>query len=191
QNSDAEWLDMRQCLCGEALARIGVASGRQDFLERGAAALRSAFSLINHPRHIANGIFPTPSYPFGITAENIDHEGLPQLPLRSGSDWGEGGALASAAEVLRSIGGIYLDFDKNIAAGVDGVSVTSFRRFERHLELEIDNLLAALAMPYENSFPLEILIAGLPEGDYQLSIDKGRQIDISIKGPTRVPITVE
>ena len=191
QNSDAEWLDMRQCLCGEALVRIGLATGRQDFLERGVAALRSAFSVINHPRHIANGIFPTPSYPLGITAENIDHEGLPQLPLRSGSDWGEGGALASAAEVLRLVGGIYLNFKNNTSIGVDGVSVTSFHRNEQHLSLEVDNLLARLVMPYENAFPVDLLIAGLPQGNYQLSINKGSEIGISIKGLTRIPIDVE
>jgi hypothetical protein len=190
QNSDAEWLDMRQCLCGEALVRIGKLTGRQDLLERGVAALRSAFSLINHPRHIANGIFPTPSYPLGITAENIDHEGLPQLPLRSGSDWGEGGALASAGEVLRSIGGLYFDFEKNIAVGVDGVSVKSFDRVEQHLDIEINNLLAGLALPYEKSFPVEIEIGGLAGGAYQLSINKSHPIGITVNGSTRIPILV-
>ena len=191
QNSDAEWLDMRQCLCGEALVRIGKLTGRQDLLERGVAALRSAFSLINHPRHIANGIFPTPSYPLGITAENIDHEGLPQLPLRSGSDWGEGGALASAAEVLRSIGGLYLDFKKNIAVGVDGVSIESFHRVEQHLDIQINNLLAGLAMPYEGSFPVEIEIGGLAAGVYQLSINRNNPVGITLDGSTRIPIVVD
>lgn len=191
QNSDAEWLDMRQCLCGEALVRLGVVAGRQDLLERGVAALRSAFSVINHPRHIANGIFPTPSYPLGITAENIDHEGLPQLPLRSGSDWGEGGALASAAEVLRQIGAVYVDFSRNNSVGVDGVSVKSARRIDRQLDVEIDNLLARLGMPYENSFAADLLIAGLPGGEYRLSINKDRSIDVSVNGPTRIPITVQ
>ena len=191
QNSDAEWLDMRQCLCGEALVRIGLATGRQDLLERGAAALRSAFSLINHPRHVANGIFPTPSYPFGITAENIDHEGLPQLPLRSGSDWGEGGALASAAEVLRYSGGIYIDFGNNTSIGIDGVSVTRFRRNEQRLDIELDNLLARLAVPYEQSFPVDLLLSGLPPGEYRLSINGDVPTGIAVNGPTRVPITIE
>ncbi len=190
QNSDGEWLDMRQCLCGEALVRIGIATGRQDLLERGVAALRSAFSVINHPRHIANGIFPTPSYPLGITAENIDHEGLPQLPLRSGSDWGEGGALASAAEVMRVTGGIYVNFDKNIAVGVDGVSVKSFGRDERHVYLEVDNLLGRLVVPYENSFPVDLTIAGLPRGDYQLSVNKAARKSVSIEGTTTIPLTM-
>ncbi len=191
QNSDAEWLDMRQCLCGEALVRIAIAAGRQDLLERGVAALRSAFAVINHPRHVANGIFPTPSYPFGITAENIDHEGLPQLPLRSGSDWGEGGALASTAEVLRLMGGVYINFDKNIAAGVDGVSVKSFGRDERQIHLEIDNLLARLVMPYENSFPVDLTITGLPRGDYQLSVNKAACKSISIEGTTTILLTID
>ncbi len=191
QNSDAEWLDMRQCLCGEALVRIAIASGRQDLLERGVAALRSAFSVINHPRHIANGIFPTPSYPLGITAENIDHEGLPQLPLRSGSDWGEGGALASAAEVLRLIGGVYVNFETNIAAGVDGISVKSFGINERHIHLEVDNLLARLVMPYENSFPVDLIVTGLPAGDYQLSVNQAVWRSISIEGTTTIPLTID
>lgn len=191
QNSDAEWLDMRQCLCGEALVRVSLATGRQDLLERGVAALRSAFSVIHHPRHIANGIFPTPSYPLGITAENIDHEGLPQLPLRSGSDWGEGGALASAAETLRLIGGVYVNFEKNIAAGVDGVSVKRFQCDGRLINLEIDNLLARLVMPYENSFPADLIITGLPRGDYELSINKRARTNISIEGPTTIPVTID
>jgi hypothetical protein len=127
----------------------------------------------------------------GITAENIDHEGLPQLPLRSGSDWGEGGALASAAEVLRCIGGIYLNFDKNTVVGVDGVSVKSFRRFQERLEIEVDNLLADLKMPWEHSFTVELLIVGLPAGNYRLSVNRRPQIGITIKGATRVPVVVE
>jgi len=157
----------------------------------GVAALRSAFSVINHPRHIANGIFPAPSYPLGITAENIDHEGLPQLPLRSGSDWGEGGALASAAEVLRLMGGVYINFAKNIAAGVDGVSVKSFGRNEGHIHLEVDNLVARLVMPYEKSFPVDFTITGLPPGDYQLSVNKAAWRTISIEGATTIPLTID
>jgi len=45
QNSDAEWLDMRQSQYGEAMVRLAKLAGRQDLLERGVAAIRAQFAL--------------------------------------------------------------------------------------------------------------------------------------------------
>lgn len=171
QNSDAEWLDMRQSLFAEAFARLGLVTGRQDLLERGVAALRASVAIINHPRHIQNDIFRYPRYPLGIEPENIDHEGVPQDPLRSGFDWGEGGALAAAACLLQQLGGAFVDFRRNIAVGVDGVNVKSFKLAGTQIQVDLDNQLAALPFPYRDPYPLELRIEGLPAGKYQLVLN--------------------
>jgi hypothetical protein len=45
QNTDAEWLDMRQAVISEGFIRLGNATGRQDLMERGVAAARASLSL--------------------------------------------------------------------------------------------------------------------------------------------------
>jgi hypothetical protein len=171
QNTDAEWLDMRQCVFAEAMARAALITRRQDVFERSVAALRAGFAIVNHPRHIDNGIFTKPSYPFGICAENIDHEGLSQLPLRSGADWGEGGALAAAAELLRLLGGMHIDAASHTKIGVDGIWVRNFRREGRLLQIEIDNQLAELPVPYEEQFAIDATIVGLDAGMYHVQLN--------------------
>jgi len=183
QNSDAEWLDMRQSLFGEAFARLGLITGRQDLLERGVAALRAALAVINHPRHIQNDIFRYPRYPLGIEPENIDHEGLPQDPLRSGSDWGEGGGLAAAAELLENLGSAFIDFKRSVAVGVDGVYVNSFKLEGSQIRVDLDNQLAALPFPYSDPYPLELRIEGLPAGKYQLVLNGSAARPIDLPAP--------
>ncbi|MGH9453639.1 MAG: hypothetical protein ACRD2O_06670, partial [Terriglobia bacterium] len=186
QNSDAEWLDMRQSLFGEAFARLGLITGRQDLIERGVAALRASLAIINHPRHIQNDIFRYPRYPLGIEPENIDHEGLPQDPLRSGFDWGEGGALAAAAGLLQQLGGAFVDFKRNIAVGVDGVYIKSFKLAGSQIHVDLDNQLAALPFPYSDPYPLELRIEGLPAGKYQLVLNDAAARPIELPAPQGV-----
>ena len=186
QNSDAEWLDMRQSLFGEAFARLGLATGRQDLLERGVAALRASFAIINDPRLIQNDIFRYPRYPRGIEPENIDHEGLPQDPLRSGFDWGEGGALASAAGLLQQLGSAFIDFKRNIAVGVDGVYVKSFKLEGRQISVELDNQLAALPFPYSTPYHFDLRIEGLPAGKYKLVVNGSAALAVELPAPTGI-----
>ena len=88
QNTDAEWLDMRQAVVSEGFIRLGNASGRQDLMERGVAAARASLSLITEERTQAND-YPVPNLDASsgrphvaefLEPENVDHEGLPQLP---------------------------------------------------------------------------------------------------------------
>jgi hypothetical protein len=188
QNSDAEWLDMRQSLFGESFARLGLMTGRQDLLERGVAALRSSLAIINHPRLIQNDIFRYPRYPLGIEPENIDHEGLPQDPLRSGFDWGEGGALASAAGLMQQLGGAFIDFKRSIGVGVDGVYVKSFTHEGRQVRLNLHNQLAALPFPYSDPYRLELRIQGLPAGTYQLVVNGGAAVSIELPAPKGIQL---
>jgi hypothetical protein len=174
QNSDAEWLDMRSSAFAEAFAALGELAHRQDLCERAAAALHAAFAAINHPRHVQNGIFPFPRYPLGIEPENIDHDGLPQIPLRSGFDWGEGGALAGAAVLLRSMGGIFIDCRHNIAIGIDGIQVESCVVQDRTITLDFKNQLRDLPFPWKTAYETELRILGLEKGRYALVVNGGR-----------------
>ncbi len=183
QNSDAEWLDMRQSLFGDSLVRLGLLTGRQDLLERGVAAARAAFTIIDHPRHIKNGIFRFPRYPVGIEPENIDHEGLPQDPLRSGFDWGEGGALAAAATLMGLLGGVYIDFRRNIGVGVDGVWVKSFQQAGNQIRLELINQLARLPYAYNSPYPTQLRLDGLPQGRYELVVNNANPRSIVMPAP--------
>ncbi|HEV2380435.1 MAG TPA: hypothetical protein VG206_11650 [Terriglobia bacterium] len=173
QNSDAEWLDMRSSTFAESLAALAELTHRQDLYERAAAAMRSAFAAISHPRHTENGIFRFPRYPVGIEPENIDHEGLPQDPLRSGFDWGEGGALAGAADLLRSLGGVFVDGEHGVAIGVDGVAVKNCKIEGRTIRLDLENQLAALPFPYDQPYQVELRVVGLADGTYELAINGG------------------
>lgn len=107
QNSDGEYNDARQAQFGDTLADFGAALGRQDYFERGVAAIRASMALINHPRHIELGIYPNPNYPLGLQPENTGHGGTDQQNGRTGPDWGELSGLTSMAYLLHTYGPSY------------------------------------------------------------------------------------
>lgn len=177
QNTDAEWLDMRQTVDAEGLVRLGNLSGRQDLMERGVAALRACFALITENRTQANGVYPVPqvsgrpNVPAGLEPENVDHEGAPQLPGRSGPDWGEVGCLAAAAYITHRFGGAYVDVARDLCLGIDGVALSncSLTRDQASeaivVSFESRSLLDARSlpvMPWEHPFDVNLVIRGLP-----------------------------
>lgn len=190
QNSDAEWLDMRQTCFAGAFVRLAELAHRQDLYERGVAALHASFAIINHPRLIKNGVFRYPRYPYGIEPENIDHEGFAQDPLRSGADWGEVGGLTAAAELLNNLGGAYIDFSRNIAFGVDGVRVSDFQIQGRRIVINLDNQLAALPFPYEAAYVIGLKLTGLRAGQYELVIGAQESRHVNVSGPTLVKVKI-
>lgn len=190
QNSDAEWLDMRQTCYAGAFMRLAELTHRQDLYERGVAAMRASFAIINHPRLIKNDVFRYPRYPLGIEPENIDHEGISQVPLRSGFDWGEGGGLAAAAELLSELGGACIDFEHRIAVGVDGVDIQYFRLHGRRITINLGNLLAALPFPYEEPYIIDLSLTGFLPGQYELVLNGGKPNSIRLASPARLRIEI-
>jgi hypothetical protein len=178
QNSDAEWLDQRSHRFANGLVRIGLLSGRQDLLERGVAAARASLTLINHPGHIKNDIYKFPNYPLGLGPENIDHEGFPQMPLRSGPSWCEVGGLAAAAHILDRLGGAYINFRDNIALGVDGVSVTHHSLENEKITVDIQSLLQKLKFPFSDPFTIQLHFAGLENKEYTLILNNNAPITL-------------
>lgn len=179
QLGDAEWLDQRAHRFAGPFVRIGLLTGRQDLLERGVAAARSALTLVNHPRHRANGIYAHTDFPVGLGPENIDHEGFPQRPLSSGPSWNSVGGLAGVTHVLDQLGGVHVDLDRGIAVGVDGLAAARARREGRVVRLDLDNLLAALPLPYDEAYAVDVRVVGLPDdGEFQLILNGGEPVTL-------------
>ena len=130
-----------------------------------------SLTLANHPRHQTNGIYRYTDFPVGLGPENIDHEGFPQRPLSSGPSWNSVGGLAGVAHVMDRLGGVYVDFDKNLAVGLDGVKVISFQRQGQTLRLKLENQLATLPVPYDEPYSIELRVVGLPPGQYTLYLN--------------------
>ena len=143
------------------------------------AAARSGLTLANHPRHQANHIYSHTDFPIGLGPENIDHEGFPQRPLSSGPGWNSVGGLAGVSQVMDRLGGAYVDFAKNLAVGVDGVKVVSFRRDGRALQIKLENQLSGLVLPYPDPYSVELRVVGLEAGQYTLRINDqpARRVD--------------
>lgn len=173
-NSDnATNLDARQAEMVRSYIWYGKALGRQDLLERGVAAARSSVVLINHPRHKANNIYRhTNIYPFGLGPENIDHEAHPQSAMRTHPGWGEGsGVFTGLAEAGRALGGIYIDFEKEMFIGVDGIRVDKAVLQDNEVHLKVTNMLANLTLSWEKSYTTKLHVRGIAPGNYKLIIN--------------------
>ena len=164
QIGDAEWMDQRDHRFVSPLIRLGLHTGRQDFLERAVAAARSSLALVTLPEHAENDIYRAQTFPYGVGPENIDHEGVPQTPLRSGPSWSEVGGLMAAAHALKHLGGLYINVEQDVAVGVDGVAVTGYRFQGRTLHVSVQKLLHSLSVPYASSYDVLFKVEGLPSG---------------------------
>jgi hypothetical protein len=159
-------------------------------VERAVAAARSSLTLVNLPQSVENDVYKYPNYPLGLGPENIDHEGFPQMPLRSGPSWCEIGGLAAAAHLMNRLGGIYINFEKNIAVGIDGVSVVSYSLKNNKMNIELKSLLAGLKVPYPENFAIDMRIEGVPEKDYELTINGGKALDVKAIDLTRIKLDI-
>jgi len=193
-NSDtAAMLDARQCEYAALFAWYGRTLGRQDLLERGVAAARSSVVLINHPRHLANGIYRHPNlYPLGLGPENIDHEGHPQSAMRTSPSWGEGsGVFTGLAGILRELEGAYVDLARDLAVGVDGIEITRVQLKNRMLELDLRGRLARLDEAWDEPYQANLLLVGLPlDQETRLSLNQGPLIALPAGSACMIPLTV-
>lgn len=179
-NGDAAWLNGHQSMLPGIFAWYGKELGRQDLLERSVALARASLVLVNLKENVENKVYSYPNYPEGLGPENIDHEGIPQTPLRSGGSWCELGGLTGASDILRELGGIYINIEKNLAVGVNGINVKSCRLENKTINLQIENCLKQLAVPWENKFVIELKVEGLKDkSKYDLLIDGSATKDLT------------
>lgn len=171
-NGDAAWLNGHQAMLPGIFAWYGKELGRQDLIERGVALARASLVLTNLPENVVNKVYNFPNYPAGLGPENIDHEGIPQTPLRTGASWCELGGLTGVADIMREMGGLYINVEKQIAAGVNGVNVKSWSQDGNVLSIRMENALRELPMPYGQPFVIELKVDGLKgKGTYNLDLN--------------------
>jgi len=167
-NSDnAAILDARQAEMVKPFIWYGKILGRQDLLERGVAAARSSVVLMNLPAHKENNIYRhTNIYPYGLGPENIDHEAHPQSAMRTHPGWGEGsGVFTGLAEAYKGLGGIYINYNKKLALGVNGLRVTKAVFDDQIVIIDVESFLSDkfLKMPWTKEYTTNIIIDGNPE----------------------------
>ena len=194
-NADtATFLDARQSEAVAPLAWYGRTLGRQDLLERAVAAARSSVVLINHSRHQgANNIYRhTNLYPVGLGPENIDHEGHPQSAMRTHPSWGEAsGVFTGLAEALWQLGGAYVDLEKHLAVGVDGLRIDSATLDGQSLRLAVVASLTKLPQPWDQAYQTELRVVGLKPGKYQLVINNEPAVELTVEGLSHCSLTVQ
>ena len=161
-NADtATWMDARQCDLVEPFIWYGLELGRQDLVERGIAAARASTVLINHPRHIGNGIYPHVNlYGFGLGPENINHEGHNQSAMRTHPSWGEcSGIFTGLADAARFTGSGIIDLDHGFAVGTDGIHLSLEQRDEV-FHVTVEERLSELKQPWEMPYEVELMVRG-------------------------------
>ncbi|QHT63172.1 hypothetical protein GXP70_26545 [Paenibacillus lycopersici] len=105
-NCDGEWNDARQSLFAELIIEYGKQTGRQEYIERGLAALRCAFVMMYCPENPTTQAQWEQAHPFfgredyGFMMENYGHDGVVNdHGLGIGEftifDWGNGAAAES------------------------------------------------------------------------------------------------
>ncbi len=193
-NADhATMLDARQAEYAEPLIWYGQTLGRQDLIERGVAAGRASTVLINHPLHQKNNIYRhTNIYPFGLGPENIDHEGHPQSAMRTHPSWGEGsGVFTGLSDVSRLLEGAYIDVEREIAVGVDGVRIDSFTLQKQSLRIHLVSQLEKLAVPWNQPYETTLKIVGLdPQKKYEVLLNESVLKGLSASALQSLPIKV-
>ena len=194
----ATWLDARQCELVEPFIWYGLELGRQDLVERGVAAARASTVLINHPRHIENGIYPHVNhYGFGLGPENINHEGHNQSAMRTHPSWGEcSGIFTGLADAARLTTGGIIDLNHGFAVGTDGINLSLERRGDA-FHVTIESRLAGLTHPWEMPYEVELMVHGEDHPIYLNGVlatveqgDDGPIIRSRIAGPARAAVTL-
>ena len=171
------YMDARQAEMVRPYIWYGKELGRQDLIERGVAAARSSVVLMNHPRHKANNIYRhTNIYPFGLGPENIDHEAHPQSAMRTHPSWGEGsGVFTGLAEALRGLKSGYINLEKGVYVGVDGLQIEDVELKKDELKISVKSVLHQIAMPWDKPFDASLNIEGMVLDTYKLIINGKQQ----------------
>ncbi len=116
-NADGEWNDSRESLFAELILQYGKLLNKQEYTERGYAALRAAFVMMYCPENPQTKIQWEKVYPFfgpedyGFTMENYGHggrtspegEGMGEFTIY---DWGNGAAAEAYNRILDKFGQI-------------------------------------------------------------------------------------
>ncbi|MEK0316835.1 hypothetical protein [Cohnella sp. 56] len=115
-NADGEWNDARQSLFAELILVYGMALGREEYIERGVAALKASFVMMYGPENPKTKRQWEAAFPYfgeedyGFMMENYGHGGeTGPGGLGMGSftifDWGNGAAAEAYLRIRDRLGG--------------------------------------------------------------------------------------
>lgn len=118
-NADAEWNDSRQSLFSELILKYGEVLNKNEYTQRGLAALKASFSMMYSPENKTAKKQWEVKYPFfgeedyGFMMENYGHNGTTNKEgLGIGEftiyDWGNGAAAEAYNRILDHYGVEYL-----------------------------------------------------------------------------------
>ena len=130
QNTDGEWSDSRQGYFAVTLMKYYELTGKQEYFERGVAALRSMFSLFesaDSPR----------------TAENYAHISNDELAGVTGLHWGTGSSVVSIHLIRRQYGDAFVNVKGQWGVGIDGCRIPKVTVKASTINVEVlDNIAA-------------------------------------------------
>lgn len=143
-NTDAEWNDARQAPIALLLLDTYAATGCAEYMFRGVAALRAAFTLMYTPENAAvapGNLVGVAETDWGATAENYGHAGTnTRIPGYVMPDWGSGTAVAAAAWAQLRYGDLYVDVARGHVFGLNGCRVVQARIEPGLINLDLECL---------------------------------------------------
>jgi len=122
QNTDAEWNDARQAQFACTNLDYYRLTGKPEYMERGIAALRAGFATTYMPENAYVSPLSYAKTPLGYADENYGHGGVDGASGPTSWDWGTGSALAAAAYARKHFGDVWVDADRGVAFGINGVT---------------------------------------------------------------------
>ena len=145
QNCDAELNDARQALFVRTYMEYYLLTGKEEYMERGIAALRAAWTLqlLKEYQEICPGniigIETVDTVDKGVIYENYGHTGSDyRVHGQITFDWGVGTAATATAYVKNHFGDLFLDFKKNLVWGIDGILIKSFEFYTSKIVIECE-----------------------------------------------------
>jgi len=163
QNADAELSDARQALFVRTYMEYYLETGKEEYMERGIAALRGswALQLLSEYEEICPGnlrnIETIKGIDRGCVCENYGHSGTDfRVPGYIMFDWGIGTATMATAYIKKHFGDIFIDFTYRKVWGVAGILIDDYDLYDNQIKINLIKikgktkaLIKAREIPYE------------------------------------------
>ena len=131
-NADGEWNDSRQSMFAQTYMDYYRATGKPEYFERGAAALRASWIMMYTPLNPETKVQWEAEHPFlgpvdhGFEMENYGHDGETNnqglgIGWFSIYTWGSGAATEAFMRCVDTYGHVYVDRRRGHAFGIDGI----------------------------------------------------------------------
>ena len=83
-----------------------------------------------------------------------------------------------------------LNFEKNMAVGIDGVSVERYSLKDNKISIRLISLLAGLKVPFKGTFSLEMRLEGIADGNYELVINDRKAVRATAKELAKLKVEI-